>query len=136
VLRLGVILILCAIAGKLACALGVVDRGIDRLTVAVGMIPRGEVGLIFAGVGASLWVRGGPLLSQGLFSALVLMVLITTLVTPAGLGGRSAAGRPGSARHDDLGGPALSFGSQLRRYRANFTMFWAIDHDDTMSRRA
>ncbi|MBI4012947.1 MAG: cation:proton antiporter [Candidatus Rokubacteria bacterium] len=85
VLRLGVILILCAIAGKLACALGVVDRGIDRLAVAVGMIPRGEVGLIFAGVGTSLRVQGGPLLSQGLFSALVLMVLITTLVTPAGL---------------------------------------------------
>jgi Kef-type K+ transport system membrane component KefB len=54
------------------------------------MIPRGEVGLIFAGIGASLTLRGEPLLSQGLFSALVLMVLVTTLLTPLGLRWRFA----------------------------------------------
>jgi hypothetical protein len=35
------------------------------------MIPRGEVGLIFAGIGTRLSVDGQPLLSQGLFSAVV-----------------------------------------------------------------
>jgi Kef-type K+ transport system membrane component KefB len=85
ILALGVALILCALAGKLACALGVVSRGVNRLAVAIGMIPRGEVGLIFAGIGASLTLRGEPILSQGAFSAIVLMVLATTLVAPIGL---------------------------------------------------
>jgi mannose/fructose/N-acetylgalactosamine-specific phosphotransferase system component IID len=43
------------------------------------------VGLIFAGIGASLSLDGQPVLSQGVFSAIVLMVLCTTLVAPAGL---------------------------------------------------
>jgi Kef-type K+ transport system membrane component KefB len=53
--------------------------------VAIGMVPRGEVGLIFAGIGATLTLAGQPLLAPSLFSALVLMVLVTTLVTPVGL---------------------------------------------------
>lgn len=85
ILVLGAVLILCALAGKLACALGVAVRGVNRLAVGIGMIPRGEVGLIFAGVGASLTLQGQPLLSQGAFSAIVLMVLVTTLVAPVGL---------------------------------------------------
>lgn len=85
VLSFGGVLILCALAGKLACALGVVGRGVNRLAVGIGMIPRGEVGLIFAGIGTSLSLEGQPVLSQGVFSAIVLMVLCTTLVTPAGL---------------------------------------------------
>jgi hypothetical protein len=43
------------------------------------------VGLIFAGIGSALIVEGQPLLPQSLFSAIVLMVLGTTLVTPVGL---------------------------------------------------
>jgi len=74
-----------AIAGKLASGLGVVTRGGRRLTVGIGMVPRGEVGLIFAGVGARLVIDGEPLLSSGLFGAVVIMVLITTLATPIGL---------------------------------------------------
>lgn len=85
VVGVGVLLILCAIAGKLACALGVMGRGINRLAVGIGMIPRGEVGLIFAGIGTSLTLHGQPVLSPSLFSAIVLMVLVTTLVTPLGL---------------------------------------------------
>ncbi len=49
------------------------------------MIPRGEVGLIFAGIGASLTIEGQPILSQNTYSAIVMMVLITTLTTPIGL---------------------------------------------------
>jgi Na+:H+ antiporter len=68
----GGVLVLVAVAGKLASAAGVVGRGIDRLTVGIGMVPRGEVGLIFAGIGAALTLDGRPLLSQAIFSALVL----------------------------------------------------------------
>ena len=74
-----------AFLGKLACVLGVLEGGTNRLAVAIGMIPRGEVGLIFAGIGTRLSLDGQPLLSQGLFSAVVLIVLVTTLITPVGL---------------------------------------------------
>ena len=76
---------LAAVVGKLASAAGVVGRGINRLAVGIGMVPRGEVGLIFAGIGAALSVDNQPLLPQPLFSALVLMVVVTTLIAPIGL---------------------------------------------------
>jgi len=85
ILILGSVLILCALAGKLACALGVRERGVNRLAVAIGMVPRGEVGLVFAGIGTALTLQGQPILSQGAFSAIVLMVLVTTLLAPVGL---------------------------------------------------
>ncbi|MGH7307816.1 MAG: cation:proton antiporter [Candidatus Rokuibacteriota bacterium] len=85
VLELAALLTLGAVAGKLACALGVVERGANRLAVGIGMVPRGEVGLIFAGIGAGLVVADRPLLDVGIFSAVVLMVLVTTVVTPVGL---------------------------------------------------
>ena len=88
------VLTFCALAGKAACGLGV-SRGTNRAAVAIGMIPRGEVGLIFAGIGSALLVEGRPLLPQSLFSAVVVMVLVTTLVTPVGL--RWAFGRPRAA---------------------------------------
>jgi Kef-type K+ transport system membrane component KefB len=47
-------LTVAAIIGKQICSLGVVEKGINRLAVGVGMVPRGEVGLIFAGIGSSL----------------------------------------------------------------------------------
>jgi Kef-type K+ transport system membrane component KefB len=84
-LGLGALLIVGAIAGKLICGFGVVGRGLNRLAVGIGMIPRGEVGLIFAGIGASLAIEGQPLLEQNVYSAIVMMVLITTLITPVGL---------------------------------------------------
>ena len=84
-LGFGAALVLAAVVGKLACAAGVVTRGINRLAVGIGMVPRGEVGLIFAGIGAALTLDGQPLLSQAAFSALVLMVVVTTILTPIGL---------------------------------------------------
>ncbi len=73
---------LVAVIGKQICALGVLERGVDRLAIGVGMIPRGEVGLIFAGLGSSLMLQGQPVLSQTTFSALVLMIMLTTFITP------------------------------------------------------
>jgi Kef-type K+ transport system membrane component KefB len=84
-LGFGAALIACAIAGKLASAFGVVQPRVNAIAVAIGMIPRGEVGLIFAGIGAGLSVSGHPILSQGVYSAIVLMVLVTTVITPIGL---------------------------------------------------
>lgn len=73
---------LAAIVGKQICGLGALERGLDRLAIGVGMIPRGEVGLIFAGLGSSLMLAGKPILPPDVFSALVLMVMLTTFVTP------------------------------------------------------
>jgi Kef-type K+ transport system membrane component KefB len=84
-LGFGAVLVACAIAGKLVTAFGVLERDTNRWAVAIGMVPRGEVGLIFAGIGAALMVGGAPILSQATYSAVVLMVLVTTLVTPPGL---------------------------------------------------
>jgi Kef-type K+ transport system membrane component KefB len=53
--------------------------------VGIGMIPRGEVGLIFANVGAALTLDGLPVIGPSSFSAVVLMVIVTTVVTPPAL---------------------------------------------------
>jgi Kef-type K+ transport system membrane component KefB len=97
VLGLAAALTAAGVLGKLACGLGVVQPGVDRLTVAVGMIPRGEVGLIFAGVGLTLQLGGRPVLDAGTYAALVILVIVTTLVTPPAL-------RWSIARRDRSGG--------------------------------
>lgn len=76
------VLCVAAVAGKLVCGIGVLGRGVDRLAVGLGMIPRGEVGLIFAGVGTSLLLSGQPVVTRAIFSGAVIMVMVTTLVTP------------------------------------------------------
>jgi Kef-type K+ transport system membrane component KefB len=83
VLAIGLGLTILAIVGKLACGLGVVRRQADRLTVGVGMVPRGEVGLIFAGLGLAT-----GLLANWQYAALLVMVFLTTLVTPLWLARR------------------------------------------------
>jgi Kef-type K+ transport system membrane component KefB len=73
-----------AILGKQVCALGV-GRGVDRLSVGIGMIPRGEVGLIFANMGLQMTIAGTPVLDTSTYSSIVIMVILTTLVTPPAL---------------------------------------------------
>jgi Kef-type K+ transport system membrane component KefB len=84
VLALALGLTLAAVLGKLACGLGAA-RGTRGLAVSFGMMPRGEVSLVFASLGLSLGVGGRPVLDHRAYSALVMMVVLTTLVTPAGL---------------------------------------------------
>ena len=84
VLTLAVALTAAAIVGKQACSL-VAGQGLDRLSVGIGMIPRGEVGLIFANIGLGLSIGGERLVDEPTFSALVVMVIVTTLVTPPAL---------------------------------------------------
>jgi Kef-type K+ transport system membrane component KefB len=88
-LLLVVLLSVAAVVGKLACALGA-PRGSNRFAIALGMVSRGEVSLVFATLGLSI-----GLLDADQYSALVSVVIITALVTPAALRGQlrsSAAG--------------------------------------------
>lgn len=82
VLLLATGLTVAAIIGKQVCSLGVIGPGIDRLSVGIGMIPRGEVGLIFAAIGQGLMSHGEPVIRPSVYSAIVVMVMVTTLVTP------------------------------------------------------
>ncbi|MGB8476136.1 MAG: cation:proton antiporter [Candidatus Acidiferrum sp.] len=69
------VITVAAIIGKLIS--GMICPGkLSRLSVGLGMMPRGEVTLVFAGVGRELGVIG-----DGLFSAVVIMVMVTTLLT-------------------------------------------------------
>jgi len=81
VLLFAVVLTLAAVAGKLACALGV-PRGMSGLVVGLGMLPRGEVGLIFAGIGAKLALDGVPVVAPDTYAAAVFMVVATTMAAP------------------------------------------------------
>lgn len=82
VLLLAAGITVAAVLGKQACSLGVIGRGVDRLSVGIGMIPRGEVGLIFAAIGQGLVSAGQPVIDPPVYSAIVVMVMVTTLVTP------------------------------------------------------
>jgi len=71
-------LIVIAIVGKVVAGFGVFGQeNINKLAIGVGMIPRGEVGLVFAGVGAS-----SGALSPAVDTAIIVMVIVTTFVAP------------------------------------------------------
>ncbi len=93
-LGLATAVIVVAILGKQACALGGLGTTLDKLSIGIGMIPRGEVGLIFASMGLGMTINGEAIVDHALFSTIVLMVLVTTVVTPPALKwslGRAAA---------------------------------------------
>lgn len=75
----GLAFTMIAIVGKLFAG-AAATRG-DRLLVGVGMVPRGEVGIIFATIGLS-----SGILNQMFFGASMIMVLLSTVVTPPALG--------------------------------------------------
>ncbi len=82
-LVIALFLIGVAILGKLAAGIGAFGKpGINRYAIGVGMIPRGEVGLVFAGVGAASGV-----LSDALDVSIIVMVIATTFVAPLWLRG-------------------------------------------------
>ena len=76
-LGLAALLTLAAVLAKLVAGLAVYQRGVRRWPVGVGMVPRGEVGLIFAGAGLTAGV-----IADDLYSALVVVVMLTTFVAP------------------------------------------------------
>lgn len=66
-----------AIAAKLVAGIGAQGSWSEKLLVGTSMVPRGEVGLIFAATGKALGV-----LSDDLFSVIILVVIITTFIAP------------------------------------------------------
>jgi Kef-type K+ transport system membrane component KefB len=76
VLVAGIALTIVAIIGKVASGWGC-PKSMNRWAVGFGMMPRGEVGLIFAGIG-----KGIGVVDDGLFSAVVLLVMVTTVLAP------------------------------------------------------
>ncbi len=75
-LLIGLVLTSVAIAGKLLAGYAA-GRGHNKLLVGVGMVPRGEVGLIFAQIGLST-----GLLDAGLYTSVAMMVIVTTFIAP------------------------------------------------------
>ncbi|HEV8440348.1 MAG TPA: cation:proton antiporter [Methylomirabilota bacterium] len=71
------VLTVLAVLGKLVCGLAVYQKAVRAWPVAVGMVPRGEVGLIFAGIGLSSGV-----LDSSLYASVVAMVMLTTFIVP------------------------------------------------------
>jgi Kef-type K+ transport system membrane component KefB len=82
VIGLAFALTLVAVIGKQVCGFGALEKGLDRLSIGLGMVPRGEVGLIFAGVGLTLKVGAEKILDEATFAAILVMVMVTTLITP------------------------------------------------------
>jgi len=76
-LLVGVLLAAVAVVGKIGAGFLAPGRDLRRMVIGVGMIPRGEVSLIFAQIGLA-----SGLLSAGLFSSITIMVVITAVLTP------------------------------------------------------
>ena len=103
-IAVGTVMVAVGVAGKVAAGFAPWWFGGNRLLIGVAMVPRGEVGLIFAQMGL---LTGA--ITQDIFGALMLMVLVTTFVTPPLLGrivGREATpdrvAQPGDGGIDDL----------------------------------
>jgi Kef-type K+ transport system membrane component KefB len=71
-------LILVAILGKVITGFTLLGQAnLNKLAIGVGMIPRGEVGLVFAGVGSA-----SGALSEATEAAIIMMVITTTFIAP------------------------------------------------------
>ena len=92
-LTVALILFVVAFAGKYACSIVAFGSGIRRSIVGIGMVPRGEVGLIFAQIGYN---NGQGVFDKEFFSAIVLTVMLTTFVVPPLLQRGFANGTEGS----------------------------------------
>jgi Kef-type K+ transport system membrane component KefB len=98
VLAIGGLLIAVAIVGKVVAGFAPFWFRGRKLVVGVGMIPRGEVGLIFAQTGLAAGVLDG-----GLFASVTAMVMVTTFIAPPALKALLGAG---PLRPRDAGGAA------------------------------
>ncbi|MCC6932910.1 MAG: cation:proton antiporter, partial [Deltaproteobacteria bacterium] len=83
ILGLALCLTAVAIIGKQACGLGIINKGVDRIAVGLGMIPRGEVGLIFIGIGSTMLIDGVPVVDPATFGSVIIVVVVTTMITPS-----------------------------------------------------
>ncbi len=95
VLLIGVLLVVAAIIGKFAAGFAPYWFKGRKVVIGVGMIPRGEVGLIFAQTGLTAGV-----LDAGLYSAVTFMVIVTTFLAPPLLKRLLGPARPGAPPED------------------------------------
>lgn len=79
------VLALLGVAGKYIAGYGG-GQGVRAAVVGWGMVPRGEVGLIFVATGAALQIHGAPLLSSDIQAGVIGALLLTTVIGPVGLG--------------------------------------------------
>ena len=75
----GLVIAVLAAVGKLIAGLGAPAKSVRRSVIGVGMVPRGEVGLIFAALGAS---QLSSVVSPEAIAIVVFMVIVTTLAPP------------------------------------------------------
>jgi Kef-type K+ transport system membrane component KefB len=76
-LLLALVLLFIAVPTKLLAGLGAAGRRADKWAIGIGMIPRGEVGLIFASLGRTVGI-----ISEGIYGSIIFVVLATTIITP------------------------------------------------------
>jgi Kef-type K+ transport system membrane component KefB len=95
VLTIGAALITVGVLGKFLAGYSPFWFTGRKSLIGIAMIPRGEVGLIFARMGLAT----GALTSQ-LYSAIAMMVLATTLITPPLLAWNARGARPGQPPTD------------------------------------
>ncbi|HEX8617527.1 MAG TPA: cation:proton antiporter [Thermoanaerobaculia bacterium] len=111
---IGLMLTVVAVAGKFVAGFCAFGKPLRRSVIGVGMIPRGEVGLIFAQLGLT-----AGLLSGGLYSSVAMMVMITTFVTPpvlrALLAKERRAAEECNSTVSDLVTEALADGEERRK---------------------
>lgn len=77
ILIIAFVLFVVAVIGKYVCGFAVFKEGLNKKAIGIGMIPRGEVGLIFAQIGLAYAV-----FDIKLFSAVTAMVMLTTFIAP------------------------------------------------------
>lgn len=78
----GIGLIVIAFVSKLVCGLMVPGKVYNRWVVGLGMAPRGEVGLIFLGIGSELSIAGEKVIDKAAYGSVLLMILATTVLAP------------------------------------------------------
>jgi Kef-type K+ transport system membrane component KefB len=82
-LKVAAVFIVVAVVGKMACGLGTIGNPcLSWAAVTAGMIPRGEVVVVVAAQGSKLVIEGQPVVPSELFSAMVIVVLVTTMMAP------------------------------------------------------
>jgi Kef-type K+ transport system membrane component KefB len=90
-LLIALALLIIGVVGKVAAGWAAPWARFRRLVVGVGMVPRGEVGLIFADIG-----RRSGVLGDDVFGAVLLMVMVTTFIAPPALKALFSSESPGS----------------------------------------
>lgn len=75
-IKLTLIITVFAVLGKSLCGI-FLPKGINKWLIGFGMVPRGEIGIIFAITGLEL-----KLINQTMFAAILLMIVITSIITP------------------------------------------------------